>query len=202
MIIIGCGGHARSVADIALDNDPETELVFYDENAQIGETMFPNNGAYRVLPLSDLKTHNLSNYFIAIGDNKNRKTYAESYPESGVCSIISKRAYLSKYSRIGKGCFVGNQAHLGPEARIGNYCIINNGAIIEHEVVVGDYSHVSVNSTVCGRCKIGNECFIGAGAVIKDGIKICDNVTVGANAVVVKDILKPGVYFGNPAHVK
>jgi acetyltransferase-like isoleucine patch superfamily enzyme len=30
-------------------------------------------------------------------------------------------------------------------------------------------------------------------------VKICDGVVIGAGAVVTKDILKPGVYAGNPA---
>jgi acetyltransferase-like isoleucine patch superfamily enzyme len=32
-------------------------------------------------------------------------------------------------------------------------------------------------------------------------VKICDDVVVGAGAVVTKDIVKPGIYAGNPAKI-
>ena len=35
--IIGCGGHARSIADVAVSNDPTIQIVFYDKNAEIDE---------------------------------------------------------------------------------------------------------------------------------------------------------------------
>ena len=38
--IIGCGGHARSVADVILNNDPSVQLIFADGNAHNGETIF------------------------------------------------------------------------------------------------------------------------------------------------------------------
>ena len=41
--------------------------------------------------------------------------------------------------------------------------------------------------------------WVGIGATVKNGIKICDNCLIGAGAVVVKDILNPGIYIGTPA---
>ena len=40
--------------------------------------------------------------------------------------------------------------------------------------------------------------FIGAGTVIRDGITIADDVIIGCRSVVTKNIIKAGVYFGNP----
>ena len=35
--IIGCGGHARSVADVLIANDADVKLVFYDRHAKENE---------------------------------------------------------------------------------------------------------------------------------------------------------------------
>ena len=37
VVILGCGGHARSVADVLLDLHADAEVVFVDENAAEGE---------------------------------------------------------------------------------------------------------------------------------------------------------------------
>ena len=49
-----------------------------------------------------------------------------------------------------------------------------------------------------GYIKIGNNVFIGANSTIMPNVKIVDNVVIGANSIVVKSILEPGVYVGQP----
>lgn len=39
---------------------------------------------------------------------------------------------------------------------------------------------------------------VGAGVIIRDGIEITENVTIGMGSVVVRSIVEPGVYLGNP----
>ena len=39
-VIIGCGGHARSIADVILDNDQYADIVFLDKNAKNNEKLF------------------------------------------------------------------------------------------------------------------------------------------------------------------
>lgn len=197
--IIGCGGHARSVADIILDNCEGTNLAFYDKCAKPEETMFA--GEYAVYPLDSNTEFEFKNIFIALGNNRARKEFVlDSLDDSSlnVISVISKRAYISKRSKIDKGVFIANGTHIGPEASIGSFSIINNGAVVEHEVEVGAFVHISVNATVCGKCKIGNGVFLGAGSVVRDKIYICDNVVVGAGGIVISDINIPGTYVGNP----
>jgi acetyltransferase-like isoleucine patch superfamily enzyme len=46
--------------------------------------------------------------------------------------------------------------------------------------------------------KIENNVSIGSNATILP-VSICSNVVIGAGSVVTKDIIKPGIYAGNPA---
>jgi len=188
--IIGCGGHARSVADVVLDNNPSQTIVFVDENARENETIFG-------FPVVKDLPENAENIFIAIGDNAKRQKLSEN---KNLINIISKRAYISPTAEISDGIFIGDGVHIGPFAKIGRGCIINNNAVIEHECEIGKFAHVSVNTTICGRVHIGNNVFMGAGTTVRDYMNICSDVTVGVGAAIVKNITEPGIYVGVPAN--
>ncbi len=191
LIFFGCGGHARSAADLILSYE-KTKILFVDENARENE---------RILGWETVRFYTLQeeDYFVAIGDNAKRKALFETLKGGRPISILSPRAYFGKGSNIAKGCFIGNFSHIGPEVTVGENTIINHGAIIEHEVIVGKHCHVGPNAAISGRCVIGDLVFVGVGATVKDSITICSEVIVGAGATVVKDITEPGVYVGTPA---
>lgn len=67
-------------------------------------------------------------------------------------------------SRIGKNCIIH-----------GNCCIGSNGGYPDDSPVIGDNVDIGQNAQILG------------------GIRIADNVRIGAGAVVVKDVLFPGV---------
>ena len=124
IILFGCGGHSRSVADVLILNDPAVSLVFVDENARKHETLYGFDVIKHIESL-DLP------YFFAIGDNGKRRTKYDEIGVSGLISVISRNAHLGYKSSIGKGCFLGNSCHIGPEAEIGDNTIINTSSVIE-----------------------------------------------------------------------
>ncbi len=188
LYIYGCGGHGRSVAEVALFNYKAIGIVFVDPNAKPGEKIWG-------FPVVRKMPPRISDVHYAIGDNRARQLRSAG---KGV-SLIAGDAYVSAKALVGSGAFVGHRAYIGPGASVGAGSIINTAAILEHETRIGDYCHVSVGSVLCGRCEIGDRVFVGARAVLKDKIKICSDVVIGAGAVVVKDIVKRGLYIGCPA---
>lgn len=193
LLIIGCGGHARSVADVALSAG-FSKLVFWDVNARENETLFE----FQVQ--SDKSIFNKhKTVFLGIGDNQERAEYFEQFKEKNIINVVSDTAYIASTSTFGRGVFVAHGVHIGPMAVIGDNTIINTHAVVEHECVIGAHSHISVNSTIAGRCSIGNFVFVGAGSVVRDKITICSHVTIGAGSVVTKDITEAGIYIGSPA---
>lgn len=80
---------------------------------------------------------------------------------------------------------------VNPKARIGKNCIIHGNCCIGSNGGYPDDSPV-----------IGDNVDIGQFAQILGGIRIADNVKIGAGAVVVKDVLTPGVtVVGVPARI-
>ena len=189
LLILGFGGHARSVADVALACGFR-ELQFVDQNARDGESFL----GFPVLKHHEKTLPDGWSAFPAAGDNGRRSLqYAEMLALGWqVASLIAPSASIGVGSRISAGTFVGHHAHVGPMATVGNGCIINTGAVIEHECVVGDYVHVSVNATLAGRSRLGMLSMLGAGACVIDGIDVADGVIIGAGAIVLRSIRGPG----------
>lgn len=192
LIIYGCGGHARSVLDILLDNQTEYDIVFVDENARENEYIlqFP--------VVSEYKLNGDELVFAAVGDNRKRKQILESVSKERMISIQSTRAYSGRNTVVEAGALIGQGVHLGPDVKIGKGSIINTGCIIEHETEIGSYTHIAPGSVVCGRSRIGNEVMLGAKSTVIDQVSICDHVVVGAGGVVIENIVTPGVYVGVP----
>lgn len=57
---------------------------------------------------------------------------------------------------------------------------------------------IPLGYTKIGKVKIGNNVFIGAGSTILPGVTIGDNVIIGSMSLVTHDLLRGGVYAGNP----
>lgn len=192
LVIVGCGGHARSVACSFMKYCNEN-IVFLDENAK------PNEEIFGFPVINDYEIMEQDQYFVAIGDNEKRRRLLDSLRHKGrLISIVDCEANVSQNAKIGAGCFVGSGAYVGPYAEIGVGAIINTGAIVEHETIVGCNSHLAPAVTICGRTKVGNNVMIGAGSTVIDSIEICDNVIVGAGSTIVHDIMNPGTYVGSP----
>lgn len=113
--------------------------------------------------------------------------------------IIHGSSVVDATAKVGAGAVLLANTVLDQRVELGNNCFLSLAATISHDTVVGDSTYVSPKATVCGNCRIGRRVFLGAGCIIRDGIEICDDAVVGAGAVVVKDIVQPGVYVGNPA---
>lgn len=190
LIIIGAGGHAKVIADMALKLNYNI-LGFLDDN-QTGEVL-----GYPILGKVCEAVNYSALYVIAIGNNVIRKKIAEQYKIEYV-TLIHPSAQIGLEVEIGKGTIVMTNAVINSNSRIGNHSIINTAAIVEHDNIIGDYVHISPNATLCGTVKIGDGAHIGAGAVVKNNITIAENVTVGIGAAVVKNIEESGVYIGVP----
>lgn len=192
LIILGCGGHARSLADVAIANGI-SQLVFVDDNARENEKQF-GFPVLRYLPAEED-----ADYIVAIGDNQSREKVFTALANKNITTLIANDAYIGVNAHIGQGVLVAHGAHIGPNATIGANTIINTHCVIEHDCIIGKHSHISVNAVVAGKSQVDDFVMIGTGATVIDNIKICSHVRVGAGAIVVRDIQEPGIYVGIPA---
>jgi UDP-N-acetylbacillosamine N-acetyltransferase len=193
LVIVGAGGQSKSVADIFLQSNPKSSVVFVDLHSA------PDKKILGFPVIKETQDHVITGLIVAIGDNITRKRVFEKYSKFVFSNVISKNAHIGLQSKIGKGNFIANFCHVGPDAVLGDNNIVNNGAIIEHEATVGSHCHFAPRSVVSGQCKIGDNVFMGVGAKLINNISICSNVIIGAGSTVIKNITEPGTYVGSPA---
>jgi len=201
LVIIGCGGHGRTVLDVVLDNDPEARVSFVDDHAEPGEIIETVNPG-RVFEISrQLEPNSNQEFFVAIGNNLHRREVTNTLGELSLATIIAKDATIGIDAKIAAGAFIGHLAVVGPFAKVGRGALINTRSHISHESEVGNFSQLTLDVTVGGRAIIGSNVYVGMRACIFDGKKISDDIKVGAGSIVTRDLEKPGTYIGVPARL-
>lgn len=204
IILIGGGGHCKSVIDVA-ESVGYNILGILDMPEDVGKKVLD----YKVIGTDDdiPQYVDKAEFVITVGFIKNPATRIKLYnkvKEAGgkLATVIASTAHVSKYSNIGEGTVIMHQAFVNAGAHIGANCIINTFSNIEHDAQIGDQCHISTGTMVNGDCKVGDRCFIGSQSVLANGVEIGDDVIVGAASFVMQNIMKKGIYFGNPAILK
>lgn len=201
LVMIGGGGHCKSVLDAALSSGKFSDIVITDYDIPAGSLIQGCKVVGNDDMLPKLYKDGYRNAFISVGSIKDTSVRREIYErviELGFefPTIIDSTAVIADRAVIGKGTFVGKSAVINSGCSIDEFAIINTGAIIEHNCSVGAFSHVSVGSVVCGGCEIGNDVFIGANATVIQGIKINSRSIIGAGSIVMADVPSNAVFTG------
>ncbi len=204
LILVGGGGHCKSVIDVA-ESAGYNILGILDMPEEVGKTVL----GYKVVGTDDDIPQYVgkAEFVITVGFIKNptiRIRIFDRIKSAGgrLATIVASTARVSKYAEVGEGTVVMHHAFVNAGARIGRNCIINTFSNIEHDVHVGDQCHISTGTMVNGDCKIGERVFLGSQSVLANGISVGDDIIVGAGALVRKSITTKGIYSGNPAILK
>lgn len=204
LILIGGGGHCKSVIDVA-ESAGYNILGILDMPEEVGKSVLN----YKVIGTDEEipQYADRVEFIITVGFIKNPAIRIRIYnriKEAGgkLATIIASTAHVSRYAALGEGTVVMHQAVVNSGAHIGENCIINTFCNIEHDAVIGDQCHISTGTMVNGDCKIGDRVFIGSQSVLANGITVGEEIIVGAGSVVRKSISEKGVYVGNPAILK
>jgi sugar O-acyltransferase (sialic acid O-acetyltransferase NeuD family) len=194
LIVIGDGGHARSIVDVALSTG-EFEILAVVGRDEANKKAWQQSGIDWVNVAEIQKYANSSALGIVglgqIKDPEPRKKAYELLENLGfeLATLVSPKAYVSKTSIIGQGTAVMHGAVVNAHAQIGVNAIINSMALVEHDSSVGNHSHISTGAIVNGQSRVGDKSFIGSGAVLKQGISVGSSCIVPMGSLVVSDWL-------------
>lgn len=204
LILVGGGGHCKSVIDVA-------ESAGY---VIMGILDLPENEGRKVLTYEVIGTDDDIHFYadkalflVTVGHIKNPslriKLHNKIISAGGkLATVFSPFAHVSPNAQIGEGTVVMHQAVVNADARIGKGCIINTFSNIEHDVIIEDFCHISTGAMVNGNCMVGEKTFLGSQSVMVNGISIAAGCVIAAGAVVRKTVLISGIYSGNPAILK
>ncbi len=116
---------------------------------------------------------------------------------------IGDDCFIGPFCEIQKGVSIGARTRVQSHSficelvTIGEDCFIGHGVMFINDSFSGG-GPARGNTDLWLSTVIGNAVSIGSNATIMP-VEICDNVVIGAGSVVTKNIVKPGIYAGNPA---
>lgn len=204
LILIGGGGHCKSVIDVAESAGFHITGIL-DVSENIGKKVL----GYPIIGTDDQIIDYINNalFIVTVGHIKDATIRIKLHQKivnagGNLATIIASTAHVSRYAQICKGTVVLHHAVVNADAIIGQGCIINTFANIEHDAKVGDYCHISTGAMVNGNCIVGSETFLGSQTVMVNGIEITDGCIVAAGSLVRKNLVEKGIYSGNPATLK
>jgi sugar O-acyltransferase (sialic acid O-acetyltransferase NeuD family) len=187
IILIGGGGHCKSVIDV-IEQEGKFEIAgIVDKSEPLGADILGYSVIGDDSDLDDLAKKYLY-ALVTVGQIKTpllRMRLFELAEKSGFIlpSIVSPRAYVSKYTTVGKGTIIMHDALINANAQIGENCIINSKSLIEHDCSISNHCHISTGATINGGVIVKSGSFIGSGVTTKESIIIGENSFIKAGSL-------------------
>ena len=203
IVILGYGGHAKSVMD-CLRSIGSYEVVGYTdvEDKQASIPYLGTDDQLKALFESGVQTAVFGMGYM--GKSLLRDKLYEWVKRIGfeLPIVVDPSAVIAQDVSIGEGTIIGKRAVVNADSHIGRMCIINTGSIVEHENNVADFSHIAVGAVLCGNVSVGDHCLIGANSTVLQGIRVGSSSIVGAGSVVLSDVGDHVTVMGIPAKEK
>jgi len=206
IVLVGGGGHCRSVIDVI-----EAQGIFQiagivDTPDKIGTQVleYPIFAGDEDLPKL---VKEYSNFCITIGHIKSNELRKKLYTRlrklgANFPVIKSPHAYISKSATIKEGTVIMHKCVINANASLGECCIANTACIVEHDAIVKDHCHIGPGGIINGGCLVEDDCFIASNAVLLPGITVSKNSIVAAGSIIREDVEQNSMYAGNPGKLK
>ncbi len=183
ILLIGGGGHCKSVIDVIELEEKYTIAGIIDKKELIGQDVL----GYEVIGCDDDLEKLFKKYkytIITVGQIKSnslRVKLFDKVKEIGykLPVIKSPLAYISKHSSIEEGTIVMHQVLVNINVKIGKNCIINTKALVEHDAIIEDNCHISTATVINGGVIVKENSFVGSNATTKEYIEINGFIKAG-----------------------
>lgn len=159
LVILGAGGHGRTVADVAEQTGLFAPIVFLDDSAPQAAGKCTDFPAY-------IAEHTV--FYPAFGDNQIRLQWQKRLTQSGakLAKIVHPTAYISPKAKVCDGTVVLPYTIVNTETVVEGACIINCGAVVDHGCVVEAGCHIGPGAIVKAENRVPSCTKLDAGEVI------------------------------------
>jgi sugar O-acyltransferase (sialic acid O-acetyltransferase NeuD family) len=203
IIVIGGGGHARTLIDI-LDGQTITgitELNQLDHQASIKG--IPVIGDDQVILRFKSTDVSLANGIGTTTTTSKRKQQFDWFKARGYSfiQVIHSSSIVAKDAALAEGVQLLAGSIIQPGCVIGLNTLVNTRASVDHDCKVGDHVHLAPGVILCGDVTVGDSTLIGAGSTILPGLRIGSHCLIGAGSVVTRNVPDGVKVLGVPAKV-
>lgn len=203
-VVIGGGGHARTVIDGIRSAGLAEPVGILDPQRSTSDAIdgVPVLGGDELL--HSLADRGITAFAVGVGgvgDNGPRRAAFLRGVDAGLMplTVVHASAVVATGVIIGRGSFVAAGAVVNVGVVTGENVILNTGALIDHDCVLGDHVHVSPGATLCGTVRVGTMAHVGANAVVRQQVSVGEGAVVGIGAAVVEDVAEGRTVVGVPA---
>lgn len=186
LLILGAGGHGKSVAEAALLGGLWDQVVFLDDAWPEVITALGCEVRGKVADIAKV-AHECNGAIAAVGNNAVREQWMDLIEQAGVelVSIVHPKAWVSPSAEVGAGTAVMAGAVVGTVSTVGRGVIINANATVDHDVVMEELSHIGVGVQLAGGVRVGARAWLQAGSscgyhvVVEPGLKFGPGTVLG-----------------------
>lgn len=202
LVIIGAGGLAREIFDLAIicyGNNPEFKVKGFisDDLTNIESLGYP-----KILSNTlDYQPQIGDVFFCAIGNVFQRKKIVESILMKGgkFVNLIHPTANLSPSLKLGIGVGIKSYCVISSDVTIGDFSFLQSSVIMGHDVKIGNYCQINSFAFFAGYANVADCVSINAGAKLIQNVVVEENAVVGIGSVVLNKVKKGTTVFGIPA---
>lgn len=203
ILLIGGGGHCKSVLDSILSNDNYSEIGIVDKMEMVGKNVLGVQVVGCDRDLAALYKDGFNYAFITVGSIGSPIKRIELFnlvKKIGfiIPTIVDLTSNVSNFSEIEEGVYVGKMCTINTGTIIKKGSIINSGSIVEHDCKIGSFVHIAPGAVLGGDVTVGDNTHVGLGSVIKQHVNIGANSIIGMGSVVLKDVNERTLSYGNP----
>ena len=193
IILIGGGGHCKSVIDV-IEQEAKYKIAgIVDIKELIGSEVL----GYKVIGCDDdlvKLREKFPHAVVTVGHVKSNAIRIKLFNllkdlDFHMPCIISPLAYVSRHAFVDEGSVVMHHALVNAAAKVGKNCIINTKALIEHDAIIEEHCHISTGAIVNGGTVVKANTFFGSNAMARENIEIGSNATIGGGMTVMRTVL-------------
>lgn len=167
LLILGAGGHGKSVAEAALLSGQWRSIVFADDSwPQRTEVAgFPIVANIDTIPTLISTT---TAAIPAVGNNQVRQAWFQKLKDLGIpiATIIHPSAIIGSRAMLGEGVCILAGCIVGVDVKVADGVIVNLTSAIDHDCKIGMFSHLSVGVKITGNKEVAPFTFLEAGSII------------------------------------
>lgn len=202
LIIIGAGGLAREVYDLAnfvhgQNPDFTVKGFLSDGPSNIEEMGYP--------PVLDkVASYDIEEgdvFICAIGNVNDRKKTVDIIKEKGgqFINLIHPTCIISPSVQLGEGIAMKAFCVLASDVFVDSYTFFQSSVIMGHDVRIGKFCQLNSFSFFAGYVQVADRCTINAGAKIIQNVRVEEEAIVGMGSVVLRKVAAGTTVFGAPA---
>ncbi|TXC88850.1 acetyltransferase [Paraburkholderia azotifigens] len=179
LLIVGAGGHGKSVAEAVLACGTFELIGFVDDAAPELTSVWGRPILGTTASLAEGRSQ-AEAAIVAIGNNSLREVLFDRLGELGfeLPAIVHPRAIVSPTAVVGPGSAIMAGSIIGTEAKLGAGSIVNCGGVVDHHCTVEDFGHLGVNASMAGGSILGRGAWMQAGSALGYGVRVQDGVVL------------------------